>query len=152
MEALTKLALAAVDLAEAELASLQRGTIRLAIAIAAVFGGAVLVIAGVWLLLWSAYRGLQALIGPIGALAITGALFALIGGTLVLLAWKRISSKGSPTNAGPRQPSDVSSDKRAAESAARKREQEAAFAEGRTPKTTSAAGTNDDPSSLRIAS
>lgn len=152
MEALTKMALAAVDLAEAELQSLQRGAVRLVMAIALVLGGGVLAIAGIWMLLWAGYRGLAALVGPIGALAITGAAFALVGGGLMLTAWKRITGRRTATAAGPRETSAQAAAKKADEAAARKRENEKAFMERRPPQQSPAEGPNDDPASLRIAS
>lgn len=150
MEALTKLALAAVDLAEAELQSLQRGTMRLVIAICFAIGGVVLALMGVGMLLWAGYWGLAHLVGPVAGLAISGIVFAAVGGGLMLYAWKKVTSARTTTAAGPRQPSGVTAEKRAEEAAALKREAEKAFKEGR--QATSAEGQTNDPSSLRIAS
>lgn len=100
MERLAKLILSVVDLAEVEITSFKRGTVRLCFTIVAVTAGAVLAAIGLVLLLASAYLELEHVIGRVASLALVGGTFLGIGLFLLFSSWKKGAS-GKPTASNP---------------------------------------------------
>jgi len=80
------LALAVVDLAEAEGVALRRGAARAAFAAALAVGAAALVVAGLAAALWGLWLALRPGLGPAGAALVVGAISALLAGGLGWLA------------------------------------------------------------------
>jgi len=89
MERLAKLILSFVDLAEVEVQALKRGVVRFCFTLLFLIAGGLLALTGVCLLLAAAYVALEDAVGRVWALTIVGALFAGIGGGLLIASRKR---------------------------------------------------------------
>lgn len=76
------LALAVVDLAEAEGVALRRGAARGAFAAALAVGAAALAVAGLGAALWGLWLALQPGLGPAGAALVVGLISAAVAGGL----------------------------------------------------------------------
>ncbi|MGN6505482.1 MAG: phage holin family protein [Tepidisphaeraceae bacterium] len=101
METLAKFVLSAIELAEAELRSLQHGITKLGLKLAAVFVAGFLGLIGTVLMLTAVFLLLERLLGDIAAFAIIGVTFAGVAAGLVMWALHKPASPRSELSGPP---------------------------------------------------
>ena len=89
METVAKFVLSAVDLAEAELRSLQRGLLKFGLRLGALIAAGIIAMCGMLMLLGAFYLLLSKFFGDIAALAIIGGIFSVVAAGLLLWAFHK---------------------------------------------------------------